>query len=342
MPGTRYSVFNPDGESYVPETERFALQRRSQAMSEWATQQALAQRSREMDNQLALHGTFDQRTAAERGMMGDKFGYDRELLRDGYAGQYGLADRNNSGALERARLGEDGALARARVANEAPMAQIGLAREAMDREWGAGEATRGVNDRKAMLQSAVYDELLGKGTPGAGGAGMFSSPRIRDTAFLGAIGVDPRMATDPDDALIRQGLASRLAGADPDEVPGILGAIKSGDYASIPTNNRAMIGRRAEEVSNAGGAADIDGTLKRIHQFIRANNWGIGDSNRSELRQMYNEFLGRLDSLGVSPQARSMLESKLKDTMRDALHQNGMFFEAAGSDATRREFNLGG
>jgi hypothetical protein len=83
----------------------------------------------------------------------------------------------------------------------------------------------------------------------------------------------------------------------------------------------------------------LQGDLARMKQFIRSNNWSIA-GNGDQLRNLYNGILQKAANMGMQPQAYRIFQEELKNTMRDALQENGMFFESAGSDAVRGEYGL--
>ncbi len=83
----------------------------------------------------------------------------------------------------------------------------------------------------------------------------------------------------------------------------------------------------------------VQKSLQDVRSFIRSNNWSIA-GNQDQLSNLYNSVLTRLQSLRASPEALKLIEQDLKQTMRDALQENGVFFDSAGSDATRERFGL--
>src|SRR5687768_15266522 len=96
MGGMRYSVFNPDGESYVPETERFAAQKQSQAMSEWLAMQQIADRDKQRLHEMTMNGRFSDKLAGERSLLGDKLAGETQLQTDRYAGESRLLDQRSA------------------------------------------------------------------------------------------------------------------------------------------------------------------------------------------------------------------------------------------------------
>jgi hypothetical protein len=79
--------------------------------------------------------------------------------------------------------------------------------------------------------------------------------------------------------------------------------------------------------------------LKRMTDFIRSNNWSIA-GNQDQLRSLYNSILAKVQTMRPDPDAFRAIQEDLKSAMRDALQENGIIFESAGSDKTRRNFGL--
>lgn len=343
----RYTVFNPEGEDFVSDRERLNQSQQAMNSSDALARQALAQRQMELAQQRELAGTFKERSEFDRSQAGEQFANQRAMLGDEIGARTGLARMQEGGQNYRAELQDTGATERTKLGIQPQMTALGYGKEKDDREWNAGAGRRTVEDAKYGVQggilrqigAAVNGEMGGAGVPGQpqGNALGLKPSDMRGLAFTALGGSAP---VDRDDEAIHAALSKMLETADPSDVPAIIEATKSGDYSKIPTNNQGKIARISNEVGNLGVASDVEGALQRVHKFIRSNNWGIGDANRVELRQMYRDFMDRLDTLGASPSARAMLEDKLKQTMRDALHENGAFFEAAGSDQTRQEFRL--
>ena len=85
----------------------------------------------------------------------------------------------------------------------------------------------------------------------------------------------------------------------------------------------------------------VKSELETVSKFIRSNNWSIA-GNQEELRALYDQTMNKVNALTPNPKTRALVEDQLKQTMRQALSENGLIFESAGSDATRRNFGLGG
>jgi hypothetical protein len=80
---------------------------------------------------------------------------------------------------------------------------------------------------------------------------------------------------------------------------------------------------------------DID----RVQKMIRNNNWSIA-GNKDELRNLYQNVLARAKTLHASPQALALIEQDLKNTMRDALKENGLVFKSAGTAGVEQDYGL--
>jgi hypothetical protein len=170
MPGTAYTPFNPGGQSYVPEVERFNAQRAAQmaalsqqgqiagaeiadrgAGRDWQAGQSALDRTQQAN----IAGTFGQRSAQDMQM---------EQLRQG--GQMDIAKLNDTGMTERANIGIT-----------PQMANIGL----QGRMYGD---TRADTADERGLKHSMFQELTG-----GGGNPMASSASI--DALKSAAGGDP-------------------------------------------------------------------------------------------------------------------------------------------------------
>jgi len=83
----------------------------------------------------------------------------------------------------------------------------------------------------------------------------------------------------------------------------------------------------------------IEPDMNAVVQFITDNNWSIA-GNQDELRQLYDQVMNKVRSSGASPKTVSLIEGDLKAKMAAALRKPTI--PAAGTDATRRNFGLGG
>ncbi len=97
----------------------------------------------------------------------------------------------------------------------------------------------------------------------------------------------------------------------------------------------------AAGIQEAYGQAQpmLKGDLDRMKNFIRSNNWSIA-GNQDQLRNLYNAALNKAAQMKLPPQVYRLYEEELKNTMRDALQENGAIFQSAGSDTTRQNFGL--
>jgi hypothetical protein len=348
MPGTRYTVFNPQGESYVPETEQFAFKQKAQQMSDWlASQQLQAQLSMHRDT-LADRGT--QRVHEGnlmrdiQGTFGQRHGGDIEKMTRQGEITGGHLNTQIAGNLVQQELVNKGGADMARIGNEPAMGALGFERD----KWndpsvkGVREQTlrRNTYDNNRFGREDELDELIHGQLAGAlragsagGGQGLIGGRDLtaimRKRAGLGE---------DPADAMFNKYMMERMSGADPSEVPGLAAAMETRDWTKIPGGSARLDQKTVNEMQQVQPLVTRE--MESVRKFIRDNNWSLGETNQNELASLYQSFLGKLQSLRVSPSTLSLLEGELKQTMRDALQENGVFFGAAGTSDVKKTYGL--
>lgn len=341
MPGVRYSVFNPGGESYVPDTERFAAQQKSQGMSDWIALQAMA-------NQRGMHTEDLNAGAASQLYQGGL----QTNLQGTYAqrqqGSMDMADKTFANQLAERRLANQGGLDIANAGNAPAMGVLALQRSQWDdpnavrmRTAGADEAgyrAAGMsreNDMNALLDGYVKSALSGGAAPGgAGGGGGFAlnshdlSDIVRKRAGLGA---------DPADAFTTQFLAQQAQTADPSELPQYLEAIKSHDLTKLPSQAGRLDTRTVQELTQVKPL--VADSIAAMTKFIRDNNWSIA-GNGPELASLWNRVTSQLSQFRVSPQTRALIEGQMRAAMGAALDENGVAFKSYGTGAVKQAYGL--
>ncbi len=134
-----------------------------------------------------------------------------------------------------------------------------------------------------------------------------------------------------------QQLIAAIAQQNPEMAAQLAGTTQT--FGGLPEGSLAGAftagGQKQYEQLAPSMAPDID----RMRKTIRANNWSIGE-NQDQLRSLYNSILAKAQSFKPAPQAFRALQEDLKNAMRDALQENGLFFESSGSDTTRQNFGL--
>lgn len=104
MPGFRYSVHNPDGESYVPDADKFAADQAARS-ADFMTRAALMKQNAGA-LQAQLYDSAQNRTL-QRDLTGtakERFGYDQNLQRDRIGGESLLEGQRQTGSTDRTRL----------------------------------------------------------------------------------------------------------------------------------------------------------------------------------------------------------------------------------------------
>jgi hypothetical protein len=212
MPGTRYTVFNPGGESFVPEADRFAFDQQRAGMADRLARDALADRERDRLLQRELTGSFQDRSQAERGMQRERYGFEG-----------GLEDRRQGGMTQRASMEQSGATERARIGNEVPQGRLAWEREHFDRTQGP-------------MLDIRNQYLRGMALPEGGGGGGFVPSDDDRRAMLGSLfGYTPertreqRMDEFAEQALIAQVMSGGLS---PRQRTEALGRIRAGDLSA--------------------------------------------------------------------------------------------------------------
>ncbi len=105
------------------------------------------------------------------------------------------------------------------------------------------------------------------------------------------------------------------------------------------TEKQGLIGGAGVQEAYGQAAPMLQGDLARMKNFIRSNNWSIA-GNQEQLRSLYSSILNKAAQMKMPPAAYRIFEEEVKNTMRDALAENGAIFESAGSDTTRQNFGL--
>lgn len=327
MPGVRYSVHNPDGESYVPDQERFAADQAAR-QADWMARAALMKQSANA-MQAQLYDNAQNRSLQKEltGTAAQRFGYDANLQKDRYGGEIALEGTRQTGMTDRSRLQYE---PQNRALNLQEAAYKDLQPQ---RELAASQAKyqSGRLGTQNEVDSLVDSQVLGGLKGSVGGGGALSS---RDLSAI--VRARAGLKEDPADALFRQAIDDRVKNATPEELPGLLEASRSGDASKIPVH-KGLNQRIAQD--QAAAMTSVKPELDRVRNFIRANNWSIS-GNQNELRKLYDAVMQRVTGLGASPEATAYIENELKQTMRDALAENGLVFEAKGSDKTRANFGL--
>jgi hypothetical protein len=344
MPGIRRSVFNPDGESYVPDTEKFAFQQRGQNMSDWLAQQQLAAamqmhgedladrasgRQYEGNLQRDLQGTYGQR---QGGAM------DLENLRQ--QGEFGLEDRRETGLNTRARIANEPVMGQLdfmksqfndpnAVAMRQNTANMGTLR------YGAAQREDEMN---AQMDNLVLGQLRGA-APGAPGAPAAPGAAIGPNDVRAILRKRAGLGEDPGDQIARMTIAKRLADAQEngEDMAPYQAAVSSNDMSKLPAASQGFDRRTMGDYNQVGQA--VAGDLDRARKFIRSNNWSIA-GNRPEVMNLYNAVLNRAKQFTNNPKVLALIEADVKKAMGEALDENGVFFNAVGSDAMREDLGL--
>lgn len=328
-PGLRYDDADQEAARMRAGNQDFMfrsyLQNQSQANDNGSRERMLAAEladrnaGRQFEGGLArdLQGTFDQKSQAQRG----------------------IAELNNTGLNDRTRM---------TVGPQQTMAD--LEAKKYNDQAGVGNAVNGlrlqmINDMQKRMGGAAggaapggVDPFSGEGSAGAPGAasGGFSfGPGDQRAAMFGLLGIkDPNAQTDD---LVRQALMARVPGADSADLPGILNAVRTGNPKDLPPaqglNTQAMGGYAQAQQAVAPDIQDM-------HDFLRKHNWNINDATSATVAQKFQAISQKLDSFRVPQAIKSNILNDLKQKMQQALSENGVMFEASGSDALRQQYGL--
>lgn len=172
MVGIRRTVFNPEGEAFVPEHERFAYeQRRGQMSDQLAREQLQAymqDRAAQRQHEVGMGGSFGQRSALEREMGG-------------------TFDQRTRSQMDLAALMDRGNTDRARIANEPAMAGIALqGRQYDDLSPAIKARTQAEADLLGIRGNFLKQAMGASAGGGAAGGGAMADPEVQ-TALMGSV-----------------------------------------------------------------------------------------------------------------------------------------------------------
>jgi hypothetical protein len=318
MPGVRYSVFNPSGESYVPDTEKFAFQQRGQQMSDWLARQALQQQGQQFNAELAdraagrqfegnlqtsLQGTYGQRHAGDIDTMRTQGDIESGLLDKRLTGQYGIQGLVNQGQSDIARIG-----------NEPAMGRLGLDQQRLSAELPALQAQGSEAASKAKFMGGIYDSMGGDGSAPGGGS-MFTPKDRRDLA-RGALGLGPSLQDQMFSAAIQSSLGPN---GDRSMLPSLMQGLQTGDMSKVPWTSRGNPAA-IDELQRASQL--VDPLVKGITDDLSQHNWYHSDRMRQSITQKYDQIQSMLTENGFSPgaieQVLQALRSKATDAYRNS------------------------
>lgn len=142
------------------------------------------------------------------------------------------------------------------------------------------------------------------------------------------------LGEDSIDAAVRESVGKRIGAA---EDPGsALAEYRTTGKAPAPTFDPAS--GASQEYAAVSKLAEPD--IKGIQDLITSHNWWLGPQNRVELSSRMQALSAKMKSLGVSPRTQALIESEMKMAAQKSLKENGVAFQAAGSDAARSELGL--
>lgn len=228
--------------------------------------------------------------------------------------------------------------------------QMGAANKRADLDTRMYDDSAGVENARRAMQSEALKKasgLIGGGQApstnslvgGGGGSAVGGQGKWDEMAALSALangGQMPDFASrDIQRKTLEMGLEDRKRQLGSDRVQSFLDA---GDVEGANTAG-ATAGVPVPKQNYGTAVPQMKGDIDRVSNFIRSNNWSIA-GNQAELKSLYDSTMKRAQSLNLSPQALTLVEQDLKNAMRDALKENGVFFQAAGSDTTRQNFGL--
>lgn len=318
-PSIRYDDADQEAAQGRARNQDFMFRSYLQNRQEGLAQQDLGARERMFQAELAdraagrshegglardLSGTFDQRSKSQMDIASLTDAGQTERTRMGMAPQQTLAD------LEARKYGDQSGVSNAK--NSLIMRLIG------DMEKGLGGAPGG-----APMSGAP-----------AGGGFQLDPKSMRGMQY-GLLGLkDPQAETD---SLVRQIMTERAGKVDDADLPAALAAIQGGDPSKMPAaggiNQKAMAGYAQAQQAVAPDIQDM-------YAFLRKNNWAIGDADQATIAQKFQAISMKLDSFRVPQQIKTNILNDLKAKMQQALGENGVMFEAAGSDALRQQYGL--
>ena len=170
---------------------------------------------------------------------------------------------------------------------------------------------------------------------GGQGGGITLSPEDKRALAFGFAGIaKPQTADD----IVWEGIKAKIPNASPEELPGLVEALKTRDVSKIPTTGFKSQTFDQLNTVNQWVAPEIEG----IRQLIRKNNWDISNVDSQMIQSTYNSLISKLQGLNVKPDVIKMVKDQLDQTVQAALEENGVFFTAAGTESLRGRLGLPG
>lgn len=262
-----------------------------------------------IDKQLEGTGTFAQRSTQEGSMFDRGAQLSRDLDKSATERAFGTVDR-----------------------------QMGPAMMREGREQTLFNEGTSLRQARNGMQMGAMESL--KAAMGGGSSGAKISPEQFDLMSLQAAiangGAIPDVSGRSSDRALRDMQLSELKRQQ--AYAQVKQMVDSGDWSgaeAFAKANGVSVPRRDYGDTQKMIAGEVD----RVKNFIRSNNWSIA-GNKADLDRLYQQTLQRLQALHPSPEAQTLIEQDLKNAMRDALKENGVIFESAGSDAVRENYGL--
>lgn len=257
-------------------------------------------------------GTFGEKTAAQEAADARRFAQEREL---------GGTFQDKASAAEKLQqlVGQQG-LDVAKINMGPNQTYADIAKE----QFASGAPDRALAGKLAGLKGSLLDQTLG-GQEG----GVALSPEDRRNLAYGMLGVQ-RQAS-PDD-IVRAALQARMASANTEDLPSLIEAYKTGDPSKIQTSGVSP--KSINEMQQADSL--INDEIAKISSFVRANNWRLSKSDRDSVINRAKTAISTLVNAKFPPQVIDRARAKLRQAIQDSLGENGVIFEASGSDALRQ------
>jgi len=225
-------------------------------------------------------------------------------------------------------------------------------RDKWNTERDDGADARAMAKKLAAAKMGIFDEFFGGGAGAAPGQPMMpgqapapvnpQDARDRRAFKFGLMNmtapVDPQeQAMERTRAMKENILTNRATNANPEDLPRIMSAMETGDLSNLPPAgglNSQALGTYAQ------AQQAVAGDIQEVYAFLRKNNWNISDTDTATVAQKFQAISQKLDSFRVPQNIKNNILNDLKSKMQQALSENGVMFEAAGSDALRQQYGL--
>lgn len=274
-----------------------------------------------------------------------------------------MADQAQSGQNDAAQIAADASkyATQAQFASQGSFADRAAQESEMerlrgDRSMGIVQAQMGPANMAAQLERQKYQDasglenmkrqaqmsILGRIMPGAGV--QAGSPAVGGLSGIGSDDQRQQMmdmyaimnGQTPQDPVIRQLQRSQLLRQDAQSR--ITGALAGGNEAGA-AQIAAQSGETVPMADYQAIASAVQPEIQRVKDFIRANNWSIA-GNLPQLKTLHDQVMAKIKALRGSPQAQQLLETDLKNAMRDALQENGAIFKSYGTSDVEQGYGL--